>query len=86
MRLLDEQGVYPVEPADAHEAAKLARYWNAVREYLNTGDDHELRRFRDQRLRTRQNTVLPFLTDLDILDRLAGAGEVNFEELYARTA
>jgi hypothetical protein len=63
MWFIDERGSYVVEPADAREASKLGAYANAVREYLYHDKDHELRQFRHQRLRTRQKTSLPFVTD-----------------------
>lgn len=86
MRFLDEQGERWVEPANSREASKLGEYWNAVDHYLATGDDKPLRRFRRMRLRTRQKTVLPFVTDLDLLDRLGRAGELSFESLYQLAA
>ncbi len=82
MRFLDARGSVPVEPASSKEAAKLARYWNAVHHYLKTGDDRELRRFARMRLQTRQKTSLPFLTDRHQLRRLGYAGELRFEDLY----
>jgi hypothetical protein len=85
MRFLDEGGEVWIEPADSHEASKLGEYWNAVGHYLATGDDAPLARFRWMRLRTRQKTSLPFVTDLDVLDRLGWAGELSFESIYHMT-
>jgi hypothetical protein len=85
MRFLTGEGVIVLPVRDSRSASKLARYMAAVDHYLRTGDDARLRRFRgkgvwiDKRFR-------PFITDLDLLDRLANAGEVSFEELYARAA
>jgi hypothetical protein len=84
MRWLDARGLTTVEPANSREASKLADYWNAVHHYITTGDDRPLRRFRRMRLRTRQKASLPFLTDLDQLDRLGDAGQLSFESIYER--
>jgi hypothetical protein len=82
MRWLDSHGLTAVEPANSREARKLAEYWNAVNHYITTGDDRALRRFRRMRLRTRQKASLPFVTNLDQLDRLAYAGQLSFESIY----
>ncbi|MBA2469158.1 MAG: hypothetical protein H0V37_07105 [Chloroflexia bacterium] len=85
MRFLTREGVIVLPVRDSRSASKIAHYMGAVDHYLRTGDDARLRRFRgkgvwvDKRFR-------PFITDLDLLDRLANAGEVSFEELYARAA
>jgi hypothetical protein len=84
MRFLDARGSLTVEPANSKEASKLAAYHNAVQRYLTNGDYRELRRFARMRLRTRQKTSLPFLTDLATLERLGHAGELSFEDLYQR--
>jgi hypothetical protein len=86
MWFLDARGKVMVEPANSREASKLARYWDALDHYLRTGDDGRLRRFRRQLLRTRDKTRLPFLTDTEIIDYLARAGELSFEDLYALVA
>lgn len=82
MRFHDGRGWFWVEPANSKEASKLASYQSAVKTYLETGDDRELRKFQRMMLKTRQKTSLPFLTDLDQLDRLGKAGELSFEDLY----
>ncbi len=82
MRWLDGRGLTSVEPANSKEASKLSAYWRAVDHYLLTGDDRPLRRFRRMRLRTRQKASLGFVTDPDLLDRLAYAGQLSFEDLY----
>lgn len=85
MRFLTGEGLMVLPVRDSRSASKLAHYMAAVDHYLRTGDDDRLRRFRgkgiwvDKRFR-------PFITDLDLLDRLANAGEVSFEDLYARVA
>ncbi len=82
MRFHDATGWFWVEPANSKEASKLAAYQSAVKRYLETGDDRGLRKFKRMMLKTRQKTSLPFLTDLDQLDRLGKAGELSYEDLY----
>jgi hypothetical protein len=82
MRFLDERGRVDVEVASAREASKLAQYWAAVDHYARTGDTRPLRRFERLRLRLRDKSVRRFVTNPDVLDRLALAGELSFEDLY----
>jgi hypothetical protein len=86
LRFLDEQGRVDVEVASAREASKLASYWAAVDHYARTGDTRALRRFERMRLRLRDKSVRRFVTDPAILDRLALAGELSFEDLYELAA
>src|SRR5262249_57574808 len=87
MKLMEAQGVLVVvAPANSREASKLAAYWRAVDHYLRTSDDLPLQMFRKRKLRVRGNTWLPFVTDLEILDQLARAGELSFEDLYELSA
>lgn len=79
---LDEHGRTMVEPANYREASKLSAYWRAVDLYLWLGDSRPLREFRGKRLRTRQKESLRFVTDLDLIERFAYAGELSFESLY----
>jgi hypothetical protein len=55
-------------------------------DYLRTGDARPLRPFDRMRLRLRDTSVRRFLTNLDLLDQLALAGEVSFEDLYELAA
>jgi hypothetical protein len=86
MNFLDEHGLVAVEVANAHEASKLAAYWEAVQEYLQTGEARPLRHYERIRLLLRDKSVRRFVTDLYILDRLAKAGELSFEDLYQLAA
>lgn len=85
MHFLTPQGLSVLPVRDSRSASKIARYMGAVDDYLRTGDDRRLRRFRGKGVWV-EKRFRPFLTDRDLLDRLAGAGEVSFEELYVRAA
>jgi hypothetical protein len=86
MVFLDEHGRIDVEVANAHEARKLASYWSDIDHYLRTGVDRPLRRYERIRLLLRDKSVRRFVTDPAILDRLAHAGELSFEDLYQLAA
>lgn len=85
IRFLTREGVIVLPVRDSRSASTIARYMSAVDHYLRTGDDSRLRRFRGKGVWV-EKRFRPFLTDLDLLDHLANAGEVSFEELYARAA
>ena len=82
---LTPDGKVEVAVRGSRPAERVARYMAAVDRYLRTGDTDALAEFQGQGIRARNQTFL-FLTDTDALDRLANAGEVSFERLYARRA
>jgi catechol 2,3-dioxygenase-like lactoylglutathione lyase family enzyme len=85
MRVLTEQGVTVADVKSSRTASRLARYWGAVDYYLRTGDRARLRRYEGKRLRAGGH-LFEFITDPDLLARLAEVGEVRFEDLYEATA
>ncbi len=85
MRVLTEQEVAVVDVRSSRVASRLSKYWGAVDHYLRTGDRSRLRPFEGKRLRAGGH-LFPFITDPDLLARLAEAGEVRFEDLYETTA
>ena len=68
------------------QASALGEYWNAVHHYLQTGDASRLKKFRGKSITDVHRVRFPLLTDTDELDRLASAGVLSFESLYARSA
>lgn len=62
----------------------MARYWDAVREFLGTGNEELLKPFRGESVQVRGDKHF-FVTDPDILKRQARAGVVTFEALYEST-
>jgi hypothetical protein len=85
MRVLTEQGVTVANVRSSNVASRLSKYWGAVDHYLRTGDRTRLRPYEGKRLRAGGH-LLEFITDPDLLARLAEAGEVRFEDLYEATA
>jgi hypothetical protein len=85
VRMLTPVGLIAIEARTSKAASRIAAYWAAVNRYLTTGDDSRLRRFRGSAIRVGRVSY-PFVTDLATLERLAHAGEVQFEDLYESPA
>jgi hypothetical protein len=85
MRFLAPDGVVALDVRDSRTASRIGRYMNAVRDYIYTGDDLRLRAFAGKAISV-DGQRYDFVTDLDVLDRLAHRGELRFEELYERAA
>jgi hypothetical protein len=85
MRVLTEHGVTVADLRSSRTASRLSQYWGAVDHYLRTGDRKRLRPFEGKRLRA-SGHLFEFITDPDLLARLAEVGEVRFEDLYETTA
>jgi len=78
------EGVREIAVPDFRQASQVGRYWNAVKRYLETGDSSAIEKFRGKSITDARGTEIPLLTDLEQLDRLAGAGVLSFETIYAR--
>ena len=83
MRVPSPLGAELREVKDSRTASQVARYENAVKTYLYTGDDSQLRRFRGKYFRSNR-LQYRFITDTDILDRLAEFGVLEFESIYTQ--
>ena len=66
-------------------ASQVARHMAAVDQFLTTGDARPLAAFKGRAIRSGKKSF-PFLTDTEVLERLADAGEVSFERLYVLRA
>ena len=80
MRILTNTGVEVVD-ASRREASTVGRYWSAIGRYLQDGDDSELRKLRSVTVHGYE-----LETDLDVIDELAGRGELDFEDIYELAA
>ena len=85
MRFLSARGRTDLTVRSSRTASRIADYWAAVDHYLKTGDPRWLRPFRGKSIRA-EKLGHPFITDPKTLSRLATAGEVAFEDLYALVA
>ena len=84
MRFLTENGVVDLIFCDSRIASEIARYMSAVDRFLKTGDRGPLSAFRGKAVRSGK-TAYSYVTNGNTLERLAYAGEVSFEDLYALT-
>jgi hypothetical protein len=84
MRFLTPQGVEALPIRSSASASRIGEYWNAVIHYLKTGRSNRLKVFRGKAVQVRGRHHR-FVTDELTLERLANAGEVRFEDLYALT-
>jgi hypothetical protein len=65
-------------------ASEVAQRAAAQREFLATGDDTKLRRLSKTKILDASGREVPFLTDLDELERQGDLGVLSFESIYAR--
>ena len=82
LHFLTPEGQIAISIRSSRLASKVAEYWTAVDHYLKTGDTTRLATFIGKTIRAGKQT-LPFVTDPRTLNRIANAGEVSFEDLYA---
>lgn len=81
VRFPTESGSIGLDVKDSRSASRISAYWNAVKKYVETGDASGLRKFRGKVVRVNKRGY-PFITDTKVLDRLADAGELVFDDLY----
>jgi len=84
---------FPTPEGDRHiavrgskQASFLGEYSNALKLYIQTGDATKLAEFEGKSIKGANGEDVPLLVDREVLDRLASAGRVSFESIYARTA
>jgi hypothetical protein len=85
MRVLTDRGLVVLDVRSSRTASKVATFWNAVDTYLRTGDRRALAPY-EGRSFLAEGHRMPFITDPRLLDRLAHAGQVTFEDLYESSA
>jgi hypothetical protein len=85
MKFPSEDGYISLPILTAADASRVATYWSAIEHYLTTGDDRRLRPFRNASLRVGRERH-EYVTDLDVIERLAHAGELSFPDIYDTTA
>jgi hypothetical protein len=79
-------GTREIAVRDSRVASRVAEYWNAVHRYLGRSDVAALAAFEGVSIRAADGVSVPLLTDRAALDRLANAGVLSFESIYARSA
>lgn len=82
LRIPTALGEITVPVRGSKAAAKIARYQNAVGEYLRTGRVSKLNAFKGKTIKVRGQRI-DFVTDPTTLTDLANAGALQFDQLYA---
>lgn len=82
VRLYDPKGSFHVTVGSSTTATRISDYHNAVRWFLETGDDSKLRKFSGGYVVDIEGNRHRFLTDRDAIRRLARAGQLGFESIY----
>ena len=83
LQIPGKDGPREVAVRNSREATILGEYSAALGKYTSTGDDSDLKRFTGMSVIDVNGARVPLLTDLREIDRLAGAGVLSFESLYA---
>ncbi len=81
-----DKGLREVALRSSHQASQVGEYWAAVQRYFETGDASRLNKFEGKHITDANGKRIPFLTNLEELDRLGSAGVLSFESLYAGVA
>lgn len=84
MLMLTSDGLITVTTRDWDTASVIGAYWNAVRAYITGGNFESLEPFVLRFIQVEEG-FFEFLTHRPTLDRLARAGELHFQDLYAST-
>ena len=68
----------------SRKASKVSERANAQRHFVKTGDDSQLRELEGKTILDASGREVPFLTDLDELERQGDLGALSFESIYAK--
>jgi hypothetical protein len=79
-------GLREIAVRGSKEATLIGQYWAAVQKYLETGDASVLQKIRRKTITDADGKRIRLIKDLAELDRLASAGVLSFESLYAKAA
>lgn len=77
-------GSVEVAVRGSRAATAVSERLNAQRYFAETGDDSKLQALEGQVILDASGHEVPFLTDLDELERLGDLGELSFESIYTR--
>jgi len=83
LTILSIKGKNVIATRDSRQASLVGGHWAAVQRYLQTGDDSALLKFKGTRVTDASGKRHLLLTNLEELNRLASAGVLSFESLYA---
>jgi hypothetical protein len=86
MALPTAEGKQTVRVKGSRDAYQVGEYWNAVSDFLQTGDTSKLREFEGRAIRDSRGETWQLVTDRRVLRRLGQAGVLSFEDIYEVTA
>ncbi len=86
LKIPTPEGTRDIALRGSQKASMLGEYWNAVHRYLETGDASQLENFHDKQIKDSDGREVALTTDHAVLNRLASAGVLSFESLYARSS
>lgn len=81
----DEEGLVPggIQLKSRKEESKYASYLNAMKKYLDTGDDTDLMKYKNKSFVDQEGKKVQFITDKDTLDDLATFHELpHGDDIY----
>lgn len=81
--MLGTKGKKEITTRDSRQASLVGGHWAAVQMYLQTGDDEALLKFKRKNIVDASGKRHRLLTNLEELNRLASAGVLSFESMYA---
>jgi hypothetical protein len=81
IHILTRDGVQIADVPSAEDRSEVASYFNAIRDFRETGDASGLDRFNGMTIETSKGTV-PIITDPGLLAELEDAGELDIDDLY----
>lgn len=84
VRILTPTGPERITVKDSRTATLISDYWNEIDRFVLSGATEGLKRFVNASFQV-DGVKYGFLTDLNQIERLAFAGEISFEDLYAHT-
>lgn len=82
LEFLTPEGRTVLQVRGSRNASLVGEYFDALKRYLTSGRTDALRKFEGKSLRVGKITYR-FITDLELIDRLGNAGEIQFEDIYA---
>jgi hypothetical protein len=77
-------GMREVATRDSREASKLSRYSHALELLLHGKDAKAITAFESVRVRMADGSTISLLTNIEDIRRLANAGVLSFESIYAK--
>lgn len=84
--LVQVHGNQPIEVGvrGSRASSEIAKRAIAQREFVHTGDDTKLRKLSKTKVLDASGREVPFLTDLDELERQGDLNVLSYESIYAR--